>query len=223
MRVAYVCADAGVPVFGRKGCSVHVQEVVAALRRAGADVELFAARLEGETPAALRGVPIVPLPCPQARDAARRERAALDANGPLERALARRGPFDLVYERYSLWSFAGMEHARNAAAAGLLEVNAPLVEEQALYRALVDREAAERVAARAFGAASSILAVSSALARRLDGQPAARGRVHVVPNAVSPERFPLGLRATRPAAEGVFTVGFLGSLKPWHGLAVLTE
>ena len=28
MRLAYVSADPGVPVFGRKGCSVHVQEVV---------------------------------------------------------------------------------------------------------------------------------------------------------------------------------------------------
>ena len=223
MRVAYVCADAGVPVFGAKGCSVHVQEVVAALRRAGADVELLAARLDGEAPASLRAVPVVPLPCPRPRDAAWRERAALAANGALASALALRGPFDLVYERYSLWSYAGMEHARDSGAAGLLEVNAPLIEEQAAHRTLVEREAAERVAARAFAAASALLAVSSALARRLDRHPAARGRVHVVPNAVTPERFPIGLRATRPAAEGVFTVGFLGSLKPWHGLAVLAE
>ena len=223
MRVAYVCADAGVPVFGQKGCSVHVQEVVAALRRAGAEIELFAARLDGEAPAALGGVPVVPLPCPRPRGAASRERAALEVNGPLGSALAFRGPFDLVYERYSLWSYAGMEHARDSGAAGLLEVNAPLIEEQATHRALVDLEAAERVAARAFAAASALLAVSSALARRLDRHPAARGRVHVVANAVAPERFPLGRRATRPAAEGVFTVGFLGSLKPWHGLALLAE
>jgi glycosyltransferase involved in cell wall biosynthesis len=223
MRIAYVCADPGVPVFGQKGCSVHVQEVVAALRRAGADVELFAARLDGEAPAALRGVPVVPLSGPRPRDAAQRERAALELNGPLASALGLRGPFDAVYERYSLWSFAGMEHARDSGAAGLLEVNAPLVEEQATHRALIDREAAERVAARAFAAASALLAVSSVLARRLDRHPAARGRVHLVRNAVAPERFPIGLRATRPAPEGVFTVGFLGSLKPWHGLTVLAE
>lgn len=34
MRVSYVCLDPGVPVFGAKGASVHVQEVVRALRRA---------------------------------------------------------------------------------------------------------------------------------------------------------------------------------------------
>jgi len=223
MRVAYVCADVGVPVFGQKGCSVHVQEVVAALRRTGAAVDLFAARLDGAAPPPLRDVTVEPLPCPRQGDAAERERAALAANAALESALARRGPFDVVYERYSLWSFAGMEHARDAGAAGLLEVNAPLVEEQAAHRRLVDRELAERVAGRAFAAASALLAVSDSLARRLEHHPAALGRVHVVPNAVDPQRFPADLPPTRPAGEGVLTVGFLGSLKPWHGLAALAE
>ena len=39
MRLAYVCADPGVPVFGAKGASVHVQGVLGALLRARADVE----------------------------------------------------------------------------------------------------------------------------------------------------------------------------------------
>jgi glycosyltransferase involved in cell wall biosynthesis len=223
MRVAYVCADPGVPVFGSKGCSVHVQEVAAALRRAGAAVQLFAARLGGEAPSPLRDVPVEPLPCAAAGDPAARERAALGANAALEAALSRRGPFDLVYERYSLWSFAAMEHASAKGAAGLLEVNAPLVEEQAAHRALVDRAAAEAVAERAFGAASALLPVSRPLAEWLEQQSAARGRVHVVPNAVDPARFPAGLRPTRPAPHGTFTVGFVGSLKPWHGLSALAE
>ena len=50
MRIAYVCADPGVPVFGNKGCSIHVREVISALRRAGATVELFATRFDGEKP-----------------------------------------------------------------------------------------------------------------------------------------------------------------------------
>jgi glycosyltransferase involved in cell wall biosynthesis len=222
MRVAYVCADPGVPVFGSKGCSVHVQEVVAALRRAGATVHLFAARLGGEAPAALRDVPVEPLPCPGG-DAACRERAALRANAFLPAALSLAGPFDLVYERYSLWSFSGMEHARRTGAAGLLEVNAPLVDEQQSHRALVDRAGAERVAGRVFGAASTLIAVSRPLAEWLEARPEAGGRVHVVPNGVDPARFPAGLRPSRPAPPGVFTVGFLGSLKPWHGLEVLAE
>ena len=48
MRVAYVSADSGVPVFGSKGCSVHVQEIIRALRRSGAEVELHTVRIGGE-------------------------------------------------------------------------------------------------------------------------------------------------------------------------------
>src|SRR5262249_28719993 len=47
MRVAYVSADHGVPVFGQKGCSIHAQEVLRALLRQGAKVELFSTRCEG--------------------------------------------------------------------------------------------------------------------------------------------------------------------------------
>src|SRR5207244_963195 len=50
-----------------------------------------------------------------------------------------------------------------------------------------------------------------------------QGRIHVVPNGVNPDRFPENLAATCPSLPGVFTVGFVGSLKPWHGLPVLVE
>ena len=42
--VAYVCADPGIPVFGTKGASVHIQEIVRAWRRRGAHVEIFCVR-----------------------------------------------------------------------------------------------------------------------------------------------------------------------------------
>src|SRR5204863_9566725 len=53
--------------------------------------------------------------------------------------------------------------------------------------------------------------------------PAGRGKVHVVPNGVNPERFPPDLKPSLPAASGTFTVGFAGSMKPWHGLGTLLE
>lgn len=223
MRIAYVCADLGVPVFGRKGCSVHVQEVVRAFRRTGARVELFAARLGGDPPADLRAVRVHSLPAPVGDDLSARERAALAANDDLRAALDAVGPFDLVYERHALWSFAGMEYARDTGTPGLLEVNAPLVEEQAAHRRLVDRAAAERVAGRTFASAGALVAVSRPVADYLDRFPAARGRVRVVPNGVDPDRFPPDLVPSRPTDPGTFTVGFVGTLKPWHGLRVLVE
>ncbi|HZI67597.1 MAG TPA: glycosyltransferase family 4 protein [Thermoanaerobaculia bacterium] len=217
MRIAYVCADPGVPVFGRKGCSIHAQEVLRGLLARGIEVELFASRLEGERPADLVNVRAHALPIPKS------EVARVAANDGLSRALQNTGPFDAVYERYSLWSFAGMEHAREAGIPGLLEVNAPLIEEQEEHRGLSDRDSAERAQERCFAAASVLVAVSDELAEWLAQKPEARGRVKFVPNGVRAERFHPGVKPTLGAAPGVFTVGFVGSLKPWHGLSILVE
>jgi glycosyltransferase involved in cell wall biosynthesis len=216
MRIAYICADRGVPVFGQKGCSIHAQEVLRTFLRRGIEVELFAASTNGTPLPGLR----LQNPFPAvAGDRATQELAGLAANEHLRAALEKAGPFDFVYERYSLWSYAGMEYARRAGAPGLLEVNAPLVEEQAQYRELIHRAEAEQVAARVFDAAGAIVAVSQGVADYLR-QPK---KVCVIPNGVRPDRFPMGMPATRPAAPGIFTVGFLGNLKPWHGLPVLIE
>jgi glycosyltransferase involved in cell wall biosynthesis len=223
MRIAYVCADLGVPVFGRKGCSIHVQEVVRALSEQGATVELFARRLEGEPPPGLETVCTHELPAVPRVDPAIREQMALAANDDVHALLEREGLFDLVYERYSLWSFAAMEYARDSGTPGLLEVNAPLIFEQAEHRTLVDRIAAELVAERVFGAATALLAVSAEVAAYLQQSRATRGRIHVVPNGVDPNRFPPNLTPICHGPPGSFTVGFVGTLKPWHGLTTLVE
>ena len=44
MRIAYICCDPGIPVFGTKGASVHIQEVVRELRFIGHEVALYAVR-----------------------------------------------------------------------------------------------------------------------------------------------------------------------------------
>lgn len=223
MRVAYVCADQGVPVFGQKGASIHVQEVIRALMKSGARVELFAPRFDGDPSANFGGVMLHRLPYIEEDGIVAREQAATTAALRAYALLVDAGPFDLVYERYSLWSDAGMRYASDAGIPGLLEVNAPLIEEQERYRELGDRDVAEAVAERAFGSASALIAVSSEVAGYLEAHPAARGRVHVVPNGVDPDSFPPDLPPSCPAGDDVFTVGFVGSLKSWHGLPVLAE
>lgn len=218
MRVAYVSADPGVPVFGRKGASVHVREVVRALRRRGATVELFAARHGGEAPADLADVRVHRLPSPGRGPAAERERRAQRAAETLPRLLAAAGPFDLLYERYSLWSTAALDWAAGAGVPSLLEVNSPLVEEQARHRALVDRVGAERRAREAFASAGAVLTVSEPVAAWVRAtRPTAA--IAVVPNGVDVERFAV---PRRPSA-GPVTVGFVGTLKPWHGVEHLVE
>ena len=223
MRIAYICADPGIPVFGRKGASIHVQEVIRALGYQGAQVELFTPRPGGTAPADLASVPVHLLPPVPKGQLAEREQQALAANTDLRESLHRTGHFDLVYERYSLWSYAGIEYAHAMNTPGIVEVNAPLIKEQASHRGLMDRTGAERVAEYIFGTATALLAVSDGVADYLTAFPAARGRVQVVPNGVNPERFPADLSPALPKADGVFTVGFVGTLKPWHGLETLIE
>ncbi|HKG51591.1 MAG TPA: glycosyltransferase family 4 protein [Actinomycetales bacterium] len=222
MRIAYVCADPGVPVFGQKGASVHVQEVLRVLVARGHDVTLYCTRLGGTAPAGVRSVRVRSLVPAGADDLAGREASARRAAVALQRRVVEEGPWDLVYERYSLWSRAAADRADVepllVGTPSVLEVNAPLVQEQALHRGLVDRAGAEAVARDALASATAVTAVSEPVARWARSAGAAAGAVHVLPNGVDTDRIRPGARPARP-----FTVGFVGTLKPWHGTSVLVD
>ncbi len=165
-----------------------------------------------------------PLPVATHKHPAVREQAALRSNADLRRALDEEGPFDLVYERYSLWSHAGMDFAQSKGVPGLLEVNAPLIAEQAEHRVLVDRPRAEWVAHRAFGNATALIAVSQEIARYSVAVSQRRGTRSRRPQRC--ESRPISRRTfspSYPSAPGAFTVGFVGTLKPWHGLQTLVR
>jgi glycosyltransferase involved in cell wall biosynthesis len=215
MRVAYVCADPGVPVFGTKGSSIHVQEVLRQLARREVRLTLWCARVGGEPADGLEGVEVHSLRPSGGGSPAQREAGQRAADLELGVRLRRESRADLVYERYSLWSTAGMRYADLSGVPGLLEVNAPLVEEQALHRHLVDRDGALARARVAFRLATAVLCVSEPVAGWV-GEVAPAARTLVLPNGVDPTRF-------TPGAEpgGPFTVGFVGTLKPWHGVEVL--
>ncbi|MGI8650655.1 MAG: glycosyltransferase family 4 protein [Rubrobacter sp.] len=224
-KVAYVSADPGVPIFGRKGSSVHVQEVVRAMRDLDVEVEIFAARTGGDAPNDLAGVPVHKLPrLPKEAkdDLFRREAALLAANGGLSDALEENGPFHAVYERYSIWSRAGISYANEKNIPVVLEVNSPLIEEQATHRGLVDREGAEAVAREVFANADALLAVSGGVAKYLEGYAEAE-RIHTIPNGVAAHRYGPEVEPALPKKDGSFVVGFVGTLKPWHGLSGLAE
>lgn len=220
MRVAYICADPGIPAFGSKGASIHVQEVLRAFLRRGAKVELLCVKDGGPRPSDLAEVGVHVCELPRGIRSQRAREIALAARNDARRqAVERLGPVDLIYERFSLWSYGALEWAQAQGVPSLLEVNAPLTEEQARHRSLNDPPGAEAAAVRALSAASSVVAVSDPVAgwsRRMS-----RGQtgVHVVPNGVDPRRF-----TPRPPPGRVgFTVGFTGSLKAWHGVATLVD
>lgn len=224
MKIAYVCADHGVPVFDwKKGCSIHVQEIVRALTKLGHSVDIYATNIGGRATGDLENLHVHQLPkLAKNLNRADREQAQLNNNHAIHAALAKGGPYDLVYERYSLWSSAPMEYAEKHGIPGVLEVNSPLIEEQVEFRGLVHRSAARQTAVRCFSSASAICAVSGAVADYLNAEFNVWKNVLVVPNGVDTTRF-AQIRRMRRQQSGCFTVGFVGSLKPWHGVGDLIK
>lgn len=216
-KVAYICADPGIPVFGTKGASIHVQAIIGQFLKRGYEVDLFSPRLEGAPPPSVNS-PLLHLhalqPASDDGTPAGRELAYMAANAPLADALEASGPYDLVYERYSLWSHSGLERARERGWVSIVEVNAPLIEEASRHRTLVHRDLAQQSMDRALGAAGHVAAVSREVAEAI-GHPTAS----VVPNGVDYLRFCPDVEPSRPSS--LFTVGFVGNFRPWHGLDVL--
>ncbi|MFQ5565298.1 MAG: glycosyltransferase family 4 protein [Paracoccaceae bacterium] len=231
--MVYVNADCGIPVFGDKGAAVHVREMVRALRGIGCDTRLLAARLGPGDPGDLAGIAeLVEAPARAAStgDMAGREakeHSYLAAALAIEARLARHHrerSFDMIYERYSLWSAAGVRTGAKLGVPTVVEVNAPLVEEQATYRNLVLGETARALEREVFSTADALMIVSEGLRAYVVGRGARPDRVHVLGNAVDLTRFN---PAVTPAAPGLdpaaFVVGFTGSLKRWHGIDILLE
>lgn len=223
MRAAYVCTDPGIPVFGSKGASVHVQAVLRELVRRGAEVDLVCARTGGEPPAELSGVRIHLLPAVGRGATAEREVAARASDAAVAAVLGSLGRLDLVYERYSLWGRTASSWSCAAGVACVLEVNAPLVQEQAEHRELVDRLGAEQVALEAMSAATVVVCVSDEVAAWARGTTRHPERVATVANGVDTTRVTPSTRPVAAQEAETFTVGFVGTLKAWHGVEVLVE
>lgn len=210
MRIAYLCADPGIPVTGTKGASIHVQQIVRAFLRRGDDVVVYCTRLGDGEP--IEGVRYVDLPLPRT-DAAGRERAVAAAAAQLA-VLANADGCDLVYERYSLFSDA----AARIDAPAIVEVNAPLIDEQRQHRSLVDVSTAWSTTRSLLGAASVVACVSEPVAAWARDH-AGDARVVVAPNGVDTRAFHEPVRRGRGSLQTVF----VGSLKPWHGVEVAID
>ena len=220
MRVAYLCADPGIPVFGTKGASVHVQEIVRAFRARGDVVTVYCTRRGVRVPADLADLRVVEVPV-HAPDAAAREVAIARASEQLA-AAAKADGCDLVYERYSLFRAASAHVSRATGAPVVLEVNAPLIDEQRVHRELIDDVAALAGTRAVVAEAHVVACVSEAVAdwvrttKKLFD--AADARIIVAPNGVNTRRITPSVHhdVGRP-----FTIGFVGTLKPWHGVDLL--
>ena len=247
MKVLYICADLGIPVLGRKGAATHVRNLVAALDRSGHKVVVAAPSAVKEPwdkPARL-AAPLMTLP-----PGSRTVNAVISLKEIIERLgvvstlpgefrrllydqelfprLLRRfknGPPDIIYERGSIFATAGARLATELGRPFLLEINAPLSLEQAAYRGGELGELAAKAEEWVLKRADAVLAVSAPLADHAASLGVPAEKIHIVPNGVDPRLFLPGpsepATRSRWGLDGAPLLGFVGGLRPWHGVESL--
>ena len=207
----------------RDGQSVHIDELVRALRDLGHEVQVVGpaqharasfgsdsgvvALLKKHIPGALYELIEVAYNFP--------------AFWRLAKACRAMKP-DVLYERYSLFLLAGLWLRRLFGVPMLLEVNAPLAAERRRFDNLRLAGLGDMAEAWVWRGADRVLPVTGVLAQHLLAKNVEVGRITVVPNGIGPEFLepPPATKAAQAALgiDAKVVLGFVGFMRPWHGL-----
>ncbi len=243
MRIAYLTADFGIPVLGTKGASAHVRGLVKALQEEGHEVFVLASNIgddeSGENflmrHVGFGGVLNEVYEALQNEEICKGTRLAKDLRNILYglnleiqgRLLLEGFAPDVIYERHCLFATAGRELARYFNIPLLLEVNAPLLIEQQKMRGLSLPLVARTAERLVLESSDHVFVVSQMLRQYITELGVVPERVSVIPNAADPDVFGPVVERSRIRQdlgwEDKFVIGFVGSMKPWHGADVLLQ
>ena len=247
MKILYLCPDLGIPALGRKGASVHVRSMPAAFVEAGHSVILAASVFNkspwedpAETTARLLHLP----PDEKVVDAVLALKSFNETievenslpgelrrilhNQDLITRLKRRfesDPPDFIYERASIYATAGISLAQVLRQPIIVELNAPLAIEQSAYRATGLGELAAQAERWMLSRADAVVTVSRALKEYVVSLGIDPEHVYSMPNCVDSSFFKPKPRSSevreRWGLRDELVLGFVGGLRPWHGVEVL--
>ncbi len=231
MRICYLCPDLGIPLDGIKGASAHVRGIVRAIKSLGHDIVVVTSSANGD---AGLGVPVIAIPKPEfLQDSFMKEhpRMARALNHTCNNVMTAKTLLrviddfhpEFVYERYSPFGLAGGTIAKKKGIFHTLEVNALLAAEGKSYRKQALQEANELIEQAAFNNTSLIITVSDQLRESLIASGISPGKVITVPNGVDEMFFAPLQHSLRENFEGKIVIGFIGSLKAWHGIDILAD
>lgn len=133
----------------------------------------------------------------------------------------------LIYERYSLSTFAGIRAARAMGVPHVLEVNAPLVDEKLRWGRLWFKGLARRIERWIFRNTDGVVVVSDVLKRAVEAQGVPADRIHVIRNGADEGRFhprtpSEAIRRQYGVADRI-VLGFVGWFRAWHGVEAVVE
>ncbi len=227
MRIAYLCADPGIPLYGRKGCSTHVRETARILMSLGHSVRIWCTNVGGDE---TDGPPLDVVHVRPVQS----KKLGFDLRHILtDQRLWRRirGDFaqwrpDVIYERYSLYARTGTRATAEFGLPRLLEVNAFLTKEQ--HQRIRLAWLARRVEGDIIRRAPRVIVVSEPLRREVHELGQSMAAIAKMPMAVNLDKFhPDGpgreeLRR-RHGLHDRFVIGYVGTLAGWHGIRLLYD
>ncbi|MFQ5729576.1 MAG: glycosyltransferase family 4 protein [Waddliaceae bacterium] len=238
MKICYLCSDLGIPVGGNKGCSTYIRSLIKEWNLLGHEVVLI-------TPSAKEcmdiGATLVPIPpsdtfetvLSETRKQKNHENLRLiqalghiwhnmAVEDVLKETLASFQP-DFIYERYSPFGVAGGAIAREMNIPYLLQFNSPLAWEGTTYRNQALPEVAEFLENIACTSAPLIVTTCQELKDTLVSMGVNETKVKIVPCGADSDLFKTEGPSYIEQFNGKFVIGFVGSLKLWHGLEILSK
>jgi glycosyltransferase involved in cell wall biosynthesis len=215
-------------IASRDGQAVHIEELIAALRRQGHETILVGPpsfmstgfggsnplvdRIKRSFPGALYELSEIGYNA----KAFLRLRAAVRAHRP-----------DIIYERFSLFLLAGLWMHRLSGIPMLLEVNSPLYEERTKNDGLRLRHLGRWAQRLLWNHVDHILPVTQVMARIVTDYGVRPSSITVIPNGIDPERFPANTDVgSAKAALGLpprLILGFTGFIRGWNAVHRLID
>ena len=206
----------------RDGQAVHMEELIAALTALGHTTILVgpSGLTETEFGSSNRVVDWVKQALPAAMFELLEIAYSLRAFVRLRAAIKLHQP-DVIYERFSLFLFAGVWVHRLSGLPLLLEVNSPLYEERASNDGLKLHALGRWSQRMLWNAANYVLPVTQVLARSIAEYGVPVSRITVVPNGINPARFGTVVNTTAAkhalGLKGI-VLGFTGFIRRWNSV-----
>ena len=214
-------------IASRDGQSVHLEELMAALQRLGHEIILVGPAAFAETDfggsnsAVDRIKKLIPAWLYEPLEIAYN----LKAYSRLRAAVRKHRP-DIIYERFSLYLFAGVWVHRRTGLPLVLEVNSPLFEERARNDGLRLHRIGRWAQTYIWRNADHLFPVTGVLAKTIAAYGVPPARITVIPNGVDPARFHADRDAGVTQGAGAkpqITLGFTGFIRDWNAVHRLID